>query len=74
MRSIRIISAIMFALCITITCACAEDQAPVAPAAGAAAAAPATPPAPDVTGSVTFTGLNRYIFRGAELSNKSVVL
>ena len=64
----------MFALCITITCACAEDQAPVAPAAGAAAAAPATPPAPDVTGSVTFTGLNRYIFRGAELSNKSVVL
>jgi hypothetical protein len=71
MKGIRIILAIMFAVCVVTTCAYAEDQVPAA-----AAPAPAAPaaPAPDVTGSVTFTGLSRYIFRGAELSTKSVVL
>jgi len=74
MRGIGIIFAIMFALCAVITCAYAEDQAPAAGAPAAAAPAAPAAPAPDVTGSVTFTGLNKYIFRGAELSNKSVVL
>jgi hypothetical protein len=72
-RFIALMTAV-FAACLIIN-VYAEDQAPVPAAAPApeAAAAPAAP-APDVTGSVTFTGLNRYIFRGAELSTKSVVL
>ena len=70
-RFIAMLTAV-FAVCLVIN-VYAEEQAPVAAPAPVAAAAPAAP-APDVTGSVTFTGLNRYIFRGAELSAKSVVL
>ena len=72
-RFIAMLTAV-FAVCLVIN-VYAEDQAP-APAAAPAPAVAAAPaaPAPDVTGSVTFTGLNKYIFRGAELSARSVVL
>jgi len=53
--------AVIFILCIFVAGVYAEEPAPAAPA-------------PDVTGSVSFTGLNKYIFRGAELSADSVVL
>ena len=74
MKSFISLLTAVFAVCLVIN-VYAEDQAPAPTAVPApvAAAAPAAP-APDVTGSVTFTGLNRYIFRGAELSTKSVVL
>jgi hypothetical protein len=79
-RIIELLTAI-FAVCLVINVyaeepAPAATPAPVAEAAPAAAAAPAAPaaPAPDVTGSVSLTGLNRYIFRGAELGSKSVIL
>ena len=73
-RFLALLTAI-FAVCLVIN-VYAEEQAPAAAPAPATAAAPAAPaaPAPDVTGSVTFTGLNRYIFRGAEISTKSLVL
>ncbi len=73
-RFIALLTAV-FALCLIIN-VYAEEQAPAAAPVPATAAAPAAPaaPAPDVTGSVVFTGLNRYIFRGAELSTKSLVL
>jgi hypothetical protein len=61
----------VFAVCLIIN-AYAEDQAPAA-AHASAAAAPA-PAADAVTGSVSFSALNKYIFRGAELSAKSLVL
>jgi len=48
----------------------ADDQKPAEATPAAAAAAPA----PDVTGSVSFSALNQYIFRGAEVSSKSLVL
>jgi len=58
----------------------AEDQpataaAPVAPATAveAPAAAAAVPAAPAVTGSAELSVLNRYIFRGYELSSHSAV-
>ena len=66
-RFIALMTAV-FALCLIIN-VYAEDQAPT-PAAAAAPAAPA----PDVTGSVSFSALNQYIFRGAEVSSKSLVL
>jgi hypothetical protein len=61
----------VFAVCLIMN-AYAEDQAPTAAPAPAAAAP--TPAADAVTGSVSFSALNKYIFRGAELSAKSVVL
>jgi len=56
----------------------ADDQpaataAPAAPAEAAPAAA-AAPAAPAVTGSAALSALNRYIFRGYELSSHSLVL
>jgi len=70
-RLIALLTAV-FAVCLIIN-VYAEEQPPAVAPAPAVAAAPAAP-APDVTGSVSFTGLNKYIFRGAELSAKSVVL
>ena len=68
----KAVSAIIIILCFFVTGVYAEDQAPAPAAAPVPAAAAA--PAPDVTGSVTFTGLNKYIFRGAEIGAKSAVL
>ncbi|MGO9954170.1 MAG: hypothetical protein ACLPN1_18440, partial [Dissulfurispiraceae bacterium] len=68
-HSISALAAI-FILCIFVAGVYAEESAPAA--AAATATAPAPPP-PDVTGSVTLTGLNKYIFRGAELSADSAV-
>ncbi len=62
---------------VSVGIAYAEDQKPATetPAAAAAAPAPAAAPAEDkVTGSVALGGLNRYIFRGYELSSHSAVL
>lgn len=73
MKTSKAVLAVIFTLFFFVTGVYAEDQTPTAAPAPVAAAAPAAP-TPDVTGSVTFTGLNRYIFRGAELSTKSVVL
>ncbi len=70
-RSNPVLAAI-FIFCVFVTGVYAEEPASAAPTP-AAAAAPAAP-APDVTGSVSFTGLNKYIFRGAEISARSVVL
>ena len=71
-RSKSVLTAI-FILCVFVTGVYAEELAPAAAPAPAAAAAPVAP-APDVTGSVSFTGLNKYVFRGAEISARSVVL
>ena len=71
-RIIALLTAI-FAVCLVINVYAEEPVPAAAPAPAAAAVTPAAP-APDVTGSVSFTGLNKYIFRGAELSAKSVVL
>ncbi len=70
---------ITFALvCIVSSNLYAEDQAaaPAAPATPAAEAAPAAaaPAPPAVTGSAALSALNRYIFRGYELSSHSLVL
>src|SRR6202142_1644699 len=75
MKRILALLTAIFAVCLVIN-VYAEEPAPAAAPAPATAAVPAAPaaPAPDVTGSVTLTGLNRYIFRGAELGTKSVVL
>ena len=73
MNRSKSILATIFILFVFVTGVYAEEQAPVAAPAPATAAAPAAP-APDVTGSVSFTGLNKYIFRGAEISARSVVL
>ncbi len=72
MKLSKIVTAALIALILMVAGAYAEDQAPATPAAPAAAAAPA--PAPDVTGSISLLGANRYIFRGAELSSHSAVL
>jgi hypothetical protein len=73
MNRSKSILATIFILFVFVTGVYAEEQAPVAAPAPATAAAPAAP-APDVTGSVSFAGLNKYIFRGAEISARSVVL
>jgi len=73
MNRSKSILATIFILFVFVTGVYAEEQAPAAAPAPATAAAPAAP-APDVTGSVSFTGLNKYIFRGAEISARSVVL
>lgn len=73
MQYSKAVFTVIFIIGLLVSGVYAEDQAPAAAPAPAAAAAPAAP-APDVTGSVTFTGLNKYIFRGAELSARSVVL
>ena len=73
MNRSKSVLATIFILFVFVTGVYAEEQAPVAAPAPATAAAPAAP-APDVTGSVSFTGLNKYIFRGAEISARSVVL
>ena len=73
MKIFRIVMTIVLAAGLFVSCANAEEQAPAAAAAPAAEAAPAAP-APDVTGSVAFSVLNQYVFRGAEVSSKSVVL
>jgi hypothetical protein len=73
MNRSKSVLATIFILFVFVTGVYAEEQAPVAAPAPATAAAPAAP-APDVTGSVSFAGLNKYIFRGAEISARSVVL
>jgi len=73
MNRSKSVLATIFILFVFVTGVYAEEQAPAAAPAPATAAAPAAP-APDVTGSVSFTGLNKYIFRGAEISARSVVL
>jgi hypothetical protein len=73
MNRSKSVLATIFILFAFVTGVYAEEQAPAAAPAPATAAAPAAP-APDVTGSVSFTGLNKYIFRGAEISARSVVL
>jgi hypothetical protein len=60
MKYFKGLFAVMIVLCISVSGAYAEE--------------PAAAPAPDVTGSVSFSGLNKYVFRGAELSAKSIVL
>ena len=72
MNRSKSVLATIFILFVFVTGVYAEEQAPAAAPAPATAAAPAAP-APDVTGSVSFTGLNKYIFRGAEISARSVV-
>ncbi len=52
----------------------AEDQPAAAAAPAATATAAAVPAPPAVTGSVEMSALNRYIFRGYELSSHSLVL
>lgn len=73
MNRSKSVLATIFILFVFVTGVYAEEQAPAAAPAPAAAAAPVAP-APDVTGSVSFTGLNKYVFRGAEISARSVVL
>ena len=73
MNRSKSVLATIFILFVFVTGVYAEEQAPAAAPAPATAAAPAAP-APDVTGSVSFAGLNKYIFRGAEISARSVVL
>jgi len=71
MKYSKTVLAAIFIVFIFITSVYAEEPAPAAAPAVAAAPAPA---ADAVTGSVTLTPLNRYIFRGAELSTASLVL
>ena len=65
MKYSKAVLAVIFSLCIFVAGASAEEQAP------AAAAAPA---ADAVTGSVTVSALNKYVFRGAEVSARSLIL
>ena len=54
MKCFKSALAVLFILSVFVTGVYAEEQAPAAPAADA------------VTGSVSFSALNKYIFRGAE--------
>ncbi len=66
---------IAFALVCTVSANLYADDQPAAAAAPAAPAAAAAAPAPPaVTGSAAMSVLNRYIFRGYELSSHSVVV
>src|SRR5208283_2955535 len=66
---------IAFALVCTVSSNLyAEDQPATAAAPATPATAEAAPAAPAVTGSAAMSVLNHYIFRGYELSSKSVVL
>ena len=63
-----------FALVLSVSASVvfAEDQ-PAATSAAPESAAPAAPAAPAVTGSAAMSVLSHYVFRGYELSAKSVV-
>ena len=64
-KMFKIVALSLAATCIIgVGLAFAADEQKPADATSAAAAAPA----PDVTGSVSFSALNQYIFRGAEVS------
>ena len=73
----RVILAFLLICALSAGVAFAEDQPAAAPAATPEAAAPAAaaaaPAPPAVTGSAAMSILNHYIFRGYELSSKSVV-
>jgi hypothetical protein len=73
MKYSKAVLALIFSLSIFIINVNAEEPAPAAAPAPAVAAAPA-PAADAVTGSVSLSGLNKYIFRGAEVSARSLVL
>ena len=71
----KLIGAIIgFALICTVSSNLYAEDQPAAAAAPTPPAAEAVPAPPAVTGSVAMSALNRYIFRGYELSSHSLVL
>jgi hypothetical protein len=76
-KFINVILVFALVYSVSLSVVYAEEQPAAPPAAPAAAApeaaAPAAPAAPAVTGSAAMSILNRYIFRGYELSSGSAV-
>jgi len=66
----------MAAMCVmgVATAFAAEEAKPAAAPEAPAATAPAAPAEDKVTGSISLSGYNRYIFRGYELSTHSAVI
>src|SRR5208283_2796230 len=76
-KFINVILVFALVYSVSLSVVYAEEQPAAAPAATAAPAEPAAaaaPAPPAVTGSAAMSILNRYIFRGYELSSHSLVL